>query len=83
MLAGSLPEQQLLVACGATPCGKLALLRSGVGVTPLMLDGPTLPVSEQLLMAKAGKAWYPAHSSVPLLALQRQRAVASIACKVV
>jgi hypothetical protein len=41
---GTLPEQQLLVACGAGPRGKLALLRSGVGLTPLLLDGAQLPV---------------------------------------
>ncbi|WIA13448.1 hypothetical protein OEZ85_007028 [Tetradesmus obliquus] len=41
--SGGLPEQQLLVACGAAPRGKLAVLRSGAGLTPFMLDGPTLP----------------------------------------
>jgi hypothetical protein len=48
MTAGDLPEQQLLVACGASPRGKLAVLRSGAGLTPFMLDGPTLPVRRWL-----------------------------------
>jgi hypothetical protein len=43
--AGSLPEQQLLVACGLAPRGKLAVVRSGCGLQPTMLDGPELPVS--------------------------------------
>lgn len=42
--SGALPEHQLLVACGAAPRGKLAVVRSGVGLTPFMLDGPQLPV---------------------------------------
>jgi hypothetical protein len=43
--AGALPEQQLLVACGVAPRGKLAAVRSGCGLLPAMLDGPELPVS--------------------------------------
>lgn len=43
--AGGLPEQQLLVACGVAPRGKLAIVRSGCGLMPAMLDGPELPVS--------------------------------------
>lgn len=43
-VAGALPEQQLLVACGADPNGKLAVVRSGMGITPFTLDGPQLPV---------------------------------------
>lgn len=45
--AGALPEQQLLVACGVAPRGKLAVVRSGCGLLPAMLDGPELPVSTQ------------------------------------
>lgn len=45
MGTGALPEQQLLVACGVAPRGKLAAVRSGCGLLPAMLDGPELPVS--------------------------------------
>eukprot|EP00775_Hariotina_reticulata_P008964 gene8964-9139_t len=42
--AGVLPEQQLVVACGSAPRGKLAVVRSGCGLLPFLLDGPQLPV---------------------------------------
>ena len=42
--AGAWPEEQLLVACGIAPRGKLAVVRSGAGLVPVMLDGPELPV---------------------------------------
>lgn len=52
--AGPLPEQQLLVACGAAHRGKLAVLRSGLGLVPFMLDGPALPVSGAWLLPGKG-----------------------------
>jgi len=42
--AGVLPEEQLLVACGLAPQGKLARLRSGAALQPYVLDGPAVPV---------------------------------------
>lgn len=43
---GGLPEAQVLVGCGVAPRGRLARLRSGVGLRPFILDGPELPVSD-------------------------------------
>lgn len=41
---GGLPEAQALVGCGRAPRGRLARVRSGVGLRPFVLDGPELPV---------------------------------------
>jgi hypothetical protein len=34
-----------MVACGVAPRGKVAAARMGAGLVPLMLEGPSLPVS--------------------------------------
>lgn len=39
-----MPEEQVLVGCGRAPRGRLARVRSGVGLRPYILDGPELPV---------------------------------------
>ena len=45
-VAGSCPEQQVLVGAGRGPGGgKLLKLRSGVGLVPYVLDGPEIMVS--------------------------------------
>jgi len=59
----SLPEAQLLVGCGRAPRGRVARVRSGVGLRPFILDGPELPVSAGavrgwvVFRGLAGAAW--------------------------
>lgn len=71
-LAGALPEQQLVVACGVSPRCKLAVVRSGCGLVPAMLDGPELPVSvwlcHSVLNASACMLW---HTSCSVAAVGR------------
>jgi hypothetical protein len=46
-----------VVACGAAPRGKVAVVRSGCGLLPLLLDGPELPVGLAAAAAAAVAAW--------------------------
>jgi hypothetical protein len=41
---GALSEASVVVGCGCAPRGRVARVRSGVGLRPFVLDGPELPV---------------------------------------
>ena len=45
--SGGLPEAQVLVGCGRGPRGRIARVRSGVGLRPFVLDGPELEVRHE------------------------------------
>ncbi len=63
------PEAQLLVGCGRAPRGRLARVRSGVGLRPFVLDGPELPGGVSLFPVAANPS-SPNEHSLLLISLE-------------